>query len=108
MDKSSDVWIGDSGASSHMTNDASRMYYLRLPSSRPTGSHTSDGIRQRVEYIGNIDVIFHESIDEPITLFDVLYVPGMRLFFLPPQVTADACDRSTHSGGKAYLPVRKQ
>ena len=27
----SDVWIGDSGASCHMTNDASKMYCMRPP-----------------------------------------------------------------------------
>ena len=37
MDNSSDVWIDYKGASCHMTNDASRMYNVRIPS-RPTGS----------------------------------------------------------------------
>ena len=27
----SEFWIGDSGASCHMTNDASKMYYMRPP-----------------------------------------------------------------------------
>ena len=30
-----------------------------------------------VEYIGNIDVIFHGKTDQTITLIDVTYVPGL-------------------------------
>ena len=39
---------------------------------------TSDGTRPRVEYVGNIDVVFYGRIDEPITLCDVSCVPGLK------------------------------
>ena len=61
-----DVWIGDSGASSHMTNDASQMYGVRPPCPDEAHITISDGTRRRVMQIGNIDV-FHGRTDEPIT-----------------------------------------
>ena len=74
----SDFWIGDSGASCHMTNDASKMYCMRPPPLDQRGVITSDGTRLRVEYIGNIDVLFQGRSDEPITLIDVSYVPDLK------------------------------
>ena len=61
-----------------MRSDASKMYCLRpLPSDQREVT-TSDGTRQRVEYVGNIDVVFHGRSDEPITLCNVSYVLGLR------------------------------
>ena len=80
----SDVWIGDSGASCHMANDASKMYCVRPPLSDQQEVTTSDGTRLRVEYVGNIDVVFHGRSDEPITLCDVSYVSDLRLIFFIP------------------------
>ena len=77
-DNSSDVWIRESGGSCHMTNDASKMYCVNPPPSDQWAVTTSDGTRQRVEYIGNVDVVFHGRSDEPITLCDISYVPGFR------------------------------
>ena len=78
-DNSSDVWIRDSGASCHiMMNDTRKMYCGKPPASDQRTVTTSDGTRQRVEYIGNVDVVFHGRSDEPITLCDVSYVPGLR------------------------------
>ncbi|CAN0479223.1 unnamed protein product, partial [Ascophyllum nodosum] len=74
----SDFWIGDSGASCHMTNDASKMYCVRPPPLDQRRVITSDGTRLRVECIGNIDVLFHGRSDEPITLIDVSYVPDLK------------------------------
>ena len=34
-----------------------------------------------MEYVGNIDAVFHRKSDEPITLYDVSYLPGLRLCF---------------------------
>ena len=45
---------------------------------RPLRETTSDGTRQRVEYFGNIDVVFHGMKEEPITLCDVSYITGLR------------------------------
>ncbi|CAM9755395.1 unnamed protein product [Ascophyllum nodosum] len=78
---SSDFWIGDSGASCHMTNDASKMYCVRPPPLDQRGVITNDGTRLRVECIGNVDVIFHGRSEEQITLIDVSYVPDLKLFF---------------------------
>ena len=72
-----DVWIADSGASCHMTHDRTRMYNARPP---PPGCETitiGDRPRIKVEYIGNMDVIFHGKSDQGITLIDVAYVPDL-------------------------------
>ena len=78
---SSDFWIGGSGASCHMTNDASKMYCVRSPPSDQRGVVTSDGTRPRVEYIGNIDVLFLGISKKQITLIDVSYVPDFKFIF---------------------------
>ena len=72
-----DVWIADSGASCHMTHDRSIIYNVRPP---PPGRETitiGDRRRIKVEYIGNMDVIFHEKSDQRTTLIDVAYVPAL-------------------------------
>ena len=72
-----DVWITDSGASCHMTHDRTRIYNVRPP---PSGRETitiEDRPRIKVEYIGNMDVIFHGKTDQRITLMDVVYGPGL-------------------------------
>ena len=54
-----DVWIADSGASCHMTHDGTRMHNARPP---PPGRETimiGDRRRIKLEYVGNMDVIFH-------------------------------------------------
>ena len=78
------VWIADSGASCHMTHDGTRMYNARPP---PPGRKTitiEDRRRIKVEYIGNMDVIFYGKSDQRITLIDVAYVPylGFNLYSL--------------------------
>ena len=65
-----DIRIGDSGASCHVTNDATKMYCVRHPPLDQLEVTTSDGTRLRVECVGNIDVGIHGS--------DVSYVPGLR------------------------------
>ena len=79
-----DVWIADSGASCHMTHDRTRMYNARPP---PPGRETitiGDRRRIKVEYIGNMDVIFHGKSDQRTTLIDIAYVPdlGFNLYSL--------------------------
>ena len=79
-----DVWIADSGASCHMTNDRTSIYSARpLPPGRETIT-IGDHRRIKVEYIGNMDVIFHGKRDQRITLIDVAYVPdlGFNLYLL--------------------------
>ena len=74
----SEFWVGDSGASCHMTNDASKMYCMRPPHFDQKEVITSNGTRLKVECVGNIDVIFHGRSDEPITMIDVSYVPDLK------------------------------
>ena len=31
-----------------------------------------------MKYVGNIDAVFHGRSDEPITLYDVSYLPDLR------------------------------
>ena len=73
-----DVWFADSGASCHMTHDRTRIYIVRPP---PPGRETitiGDRRKIKVEYIGNMDGIFHGKIDQRITSIDVAYVPGLE------------------------------
>ena len=79
-----DIWIADTGASCHMTHDRTRMYNARPP---PPGRETitiGDRRRIKVQYIGNMDVIFHGKSYQRITLIDVAYVPdlGFNLYSL--------------------------
>ena len=74
----SDFWIGDSGASCHMTNDASKMYCMRPPHFDQKEVIASDDTRLKGECVGNIDVIFHGRSDEPVTMIDVSYVPDLK------------------------------
>ena len=74
-----DVWITDSGASCRTTHDRTRIYNVRPP---PAGRETitiRDRRRIKVEYIGNMDVIFHGKSDQRITLIDVADVPGLGI-----------------------------
>ena len=73
----SNFWKGDSGASCHMTNDASKMYCMRPPHFDQKEVITSDGFL-KVECVGNIDVIFHGRSAESITMIDVSYVPDLK------------------------------
>ena len=72
-----DVWIADSGASCHMTRDRTRGYNVRPTSPGRETFTIGDRRRIKVEYIGNMDVIFHRKSDQRITLIDVAYVPGL-------------------------------
>ena len=79
-----DVWNADSGASCHRKHDRARIYNVRpLPPGRET-IMIGDRRRIRVEYIGNMDVIFRGKTDQRITLIDVAYVPdlGFNLYSL--------------------------
>ena len=79
-----DVWIADSGASCHMTHDRTRMYNMRPPPSSHETITIGDHRRIKVEYIGNMGVIFHGESNQRITLIDVAYVPdlGFNLYSL--------------------------
>ena len=105
-----DVWIVDSGASCHMTHNRTRMYNARPP---PPGRETitiGDRRRIKVEYIGNMDVIFHGKSDQRITLIDVAYVPdsGLKLYSLHAVqrtylIVSDASGTFSRSSSGSYL-----
>ena len=61
-----------------MTHDRIILYNLSPP---PSGCETitiGDRRNIKVEYIGNMDVIFHGQTDQRTTLIDVEYVLGLE------------------------------
>ena len=72
-----DVWIADSGESCHMPHDGTRIYNVRPPPPGREKITIGDRRSIKVEYIGNMDVIFHGKSDQRITLIAVAYVPGL-------------------------------
>ena len=72
-----DIWIADSGASCYMTHDRTRIYNVSPPPSGRATITIGDRRKIKVEYIGNMDVIFHGKPDQRTTLIDVAYVPGL-------------------------------
>ena len=108
-----DVWIADSGASCDMTHGRTRMYNARPP---PPGRETitiEDRRRIKVEYIGNMDVIFHGKSDQRIPLIDVAYVQdlGFNLYSLyaVQKNTSDSVGRiwNPHNRRKFDVPPQQ-
>ena len=58
----SDFWIGDSGASCHMTNDACKMYCMRPPPPGQQEVITSDGTRVRGSTDAAATTLWMESL----------------------------------------------
>ena len=82
VDQVNDVWIGDSGATTHMSRSAELMY-----DTKPLFPHRSriilgDGSIRKVQFVGKLDLVFHSRTDHPVTLHDVSFVPdlGFNLF----------------------------
>ena len=63
-----DFWIANSGASFCTTHDRTRIYNVRPPPPDRETITIKDRRRIKVEYIGNMDVIFHGKGDQGITL----------------------------------------
>ena len=82
VDQVNDVWIGDSGATTHMTRNADMMYDTRFPSPHRSRTILGDGSIRQVQFVGKVDLVFHSKIDHPVTLHDVSLVPdlGFNLF----------------------------
>ena len=49
-----DVWIGDSGAASHMAHNADLMYDTRPPPPRKSKILLGDGSIKKVQFIGKM------------------------------------------------------
>ena len=78
-----DVWIGDSGATSHMTRNADVIYDTRPPPPHRSRIILGNRSIKKVQVIGKIDLVFHSRrTDYPVTLYDVSFVPdlGLNLF----------------------------
>ena len=82
VDQVNDVWIGDSGATTHMTRSAELMYDTKPPSPHRSRIILGDGSIRKVQFIGNLDSVFHSRTEHPVTLHDVSFVPdlGFNLF----------------------------
>ena len=82
IDQVDDVWIGDSGATTHMTRNADLMYDTRPPSPYSSRIILRDGSIKKVHFVGKLDMVFHSRTDHPVTLHDVSFVPdlGFNLF----------------------------
>ena len=82
VDQVNDVWIGDSGATTHMTRSAELMYDTKPPSPHRSRIILGDGSIRKVQFVGKLDLVFHSKTDYLVTLHDVSFVPdlGFNLF----------------------------
>ena len=82
VDQVNDVWIGDSGATTHMTRSAELMYDTKPPSPHRSRIILGDGSIRKVQFVGKLDLVFHSRTDYLVTLHDVSFVPdlGFNLF----------------------------
>ena len=82
VDQVNDVWIGDSGATTHMTRNAGMMYDTRPLSLHRPRIILGDGSIRKVQFVGKLDLVFHSRTDHLVTLHDVSFVPdlGFNLF----------------------------
>ena len=82
IDQVGDVWIGDSGATTHMTRNADLMYDTKPPSPQRSRIILGGGSIKKVQFVGKIDLVFHSRTDYQVTLHNVSFVPdlGFNLF----------------------------
>ena len=80
-DQVNDVWIGDSGAITHMTRNADMMYDIEPPSPHRSRIILGDGSIRKVQFVGKLDLVFHSRTDHPVTFHDVSFVPGLGFNF---------------------------
>ena len=77
VEQVNDVWIGDSGVTTHMTRNADMMYETKPPSPHRSRIILGDGSIRKVQFVGKLDSVFHSRTDHPITLHDVSFVPDL-------------------------------
>ena len=82
IDQVGDVWIGDSGATTHMTRNYDLMYATKPPSPQRSRIILDDGSIKKVQFVGKIDLVFHIRTDYQVTLHNVSFVHdlGFNLF----------------------------
>ena len=72
-----DVWIDDSGATSHTPRNAGLMYDTRPPPPHRSRIILDDGSIRKVQLMCRIDLVFHSRTDYPVTFYDVPFVPDL-------------------------------
>ena len=77
VDQVNDVWIGDSGATTHVTRNADMMYDTSPPSPHRSRIVLGDGSIRKIQFFGRLDLVFHSKTDHPVTLHDVSFVPDL-------------------------------
>ena len=86
-------WVVDSGATRHMTNDASRFVSLRPEHGyvRTAGKAGSAGSRLQAVGVGDLALSMIDTAGVPRTVIlrSVWYVPDSSASFLGPQLEAD-------------------
>ena len=82
IDQVDDVWIGDSGTTTHMSRNVDLIYDTRPPSPHRSRIILGDSSIKKVHFVGKLDLVFHSSTNHPVTLHDVSFVPdlGFNLF----------------------------
>ena len=89
IDQVDDVWIGDSGATTHMTRNADLMYDTRAPSSHRSRIILGDGSIKKVHFVEKFDLIFHSRTDHPVTLHGVSFVSDLSFNLFPFHVVQE-------------------
>ena len=72
-----DVWIGDSGATTHIPRNADLTYDTRPPSPHSSRIILGDGSVRKVQFVAKLDFVFHSRTDHPVILHDVSFVPDL-------------------------------
>ena len=82
IDQVNGVWIGDSGATTHMTRNTDMMYDTKSSTPHRSIIILGDGSTKKVPFVGKLDLVVHSRTDHPVTLHDVYIVPdlGFNLF----------------------------
>ena len=82
VDQVNDVWVGDRGATTHMTRNADMMSDIKPPCPHRSRIILGDGSIRKVQFVGKLDLVFHSRTDHPVTLHDVSFVLdlGFNLF----------------------------
>ena len=80
VDQVNDVWVGDNGATTHMTRSAELMYDTKPPSPHRSRTILADGSIRKVQFIGKLDLVLHSRTDHPVTLHDVSFVPDLGFY----------------------------
>ena len=106
IDQVNDVWIGDSGATTHMTRNADLMYDTRPPSPHRSRIILGDGSIRKVQFVGKLDLVFHSRTVHPVTLHDVSFVPDLSFNLFSFHVVQEKHDIIPNKTGAHLLNGR--